>query len=438
MQSRAVNNAPSLAEAFSLPPPQETPAETAAPRMVSLDAWRGFVMFLMMAEIMHLADLGTWLTQKGHAWGEWLRFHTSHVAWSGCSLHDMIQPSFSFLVGTALVFSVDSRRRRGQTGWGMWGHAAWRALVLILLGVWLRSLGADRTNWTFEDTLTQIGLGYLFLFGFGFCSRLVQWIAFGVILGGYWLAFALYTPPADVPPGAVGVPPEWAAEATGQRDWQRPGFASHWDLNQNAAWAADRAIMNWFRGGKVHTVSEPEPWKFNDGGYSTLSFIPTLATMLLGLLAGGTLRADWTLRRRFAWLGIAGAGGLLLGWVLHSTGICPLVKRIWTPAWVLWSGGLCCLMLAAFHAVADVWGCRRLFFPLAVIGMNSIAAYLIAHLCVDIVRGSLLTHFGKDVFTFTTPALEGMPHEIPLGAATLLIWWLMLLWMHRRKIFLRV
>ena len=74
-------------------------------------------------------------------------------------------------------------------------HAGWRALLLILLGVFLRSTGRSQTYWTFEDTLSQIGLGYIFLFLLGFRSVRIQWAAFALLLVGYWAAFALYGDP---------------------------------------------------------------------------------------------------------------------------------------------------------------------------------------------------------------------------------------------------
>ena len=95
-----------------------------------------------------------------------LAVHQSHVEWTGCSVHDMIQPSFSFLVGVALPFSLASRLRRGESSAIVTLHAAWRAFVLI---AWdLPPVDReDRTNYTFEDTLTQIGLGYFPLFLIG-------------------------------------------------------------------------------------------------------------------------------------------------------------------------------------------------------------------------------------------------------------------------------
>src|SRR4029077_14970464 len=163
-------------------------------RIASVDAYRGFVMFLMMAELLHVGRVAQ--AFSGNPVWEFLSFHTSHVEWTGCSLHDLIQPSFSFLVGVALPFSIASRAARGQSFGRMVLHALWRSLLLVLLGIFLRSVGRSQTNFTFEDTLTQIGLGYTFLFLLGYCSRLVQFLVLAAILAGYWGAFALYPLPA--------------------------------------------------------------------------------------------------------------------------------------------------------------------------------------------------------------------------------------------------
>src|SRR5690606_8700365 len=124
-------------------------------RLASIDAFRGTVMFLMMAEVLHLGRMADTFT--GSSFWAFLGHHQSHIDWVGCTIHDLIQPGFSFLVGTALAFSVANRMARGQPFLPMFGHAAWRALLLILLGIFLRSMDSPQTNFTFEDTLTQIG-----------------------------------------------------------------------------------------------------------------------------------------------------------------------------------------------------------------------------------------------------------------------------------------
>ena len=160
-------------------------------RNVAIDAYRGFVMLLMMAEVLRFSEVAK--SFPGNWFWKILSYNQSHVPWAGCSLHDTIQPGFSFLVGVALPYSIASRLAKGKSFGNQLGHAIWRALVLIVLGFFLRSLHQPQTYFTFEDTLTQIGLGYVFLFLLGFVVKEKWlWVALGIILFGYWLAWALY------------------------------------------------------------------------------------------------------------------------------------------------------------------------------------------------------------------------------------------------------
>jgi predicted acyltransferase len=433
-------------------------------RLASIDAYRGLVMFLMMAEVLHLADVSR--RPPGRVW-DFLGHNQTHVhwatlsarelvpgtaeyerraatgAWIEWSLHDMIQPSFSFLVGVALPFSIASRLARGQTFGRMLAHAGWRALLLILLGVFLRSGGHPKTNWTFEDTLSQIGFGYVFLFLLGFCRPRWQWLALLLILAGYWAAFALYPAPGpEFDWKAVGVEPNWA--------YNYQGFASHWNKNSNFAWWFDTHFLNLF--------SREKPFAYNGGGYSTLSFIPTLATMVLGLIAGGWLRKITSAATTTGKLLLAGLGCLALGLALDYFGICPSVKKIWTPAWTLVSGGWCFVALALFFASIDWPGWTSWSFPLRVIGMNSIVAYCMADLRIGntnlggFVASSIKTHTqaliekmgeSKDanIFTKLSELLGGSPStyaDFLAGVVVLLVFWLILFWMYRRKLFVRI
>ena len=359
----------------------QDPVKEPSHRLGSIDAYRGLVMFLMMAEVLRFCDVAR--RAGGSRIWEFLCHHQSHVEWVGCVLHDMIQPSFSFLVGVALPFSLASRLGRGQSRGIMTAHAVWRSLVLVFLGVFLRSVGHSQTRFTFEDTLSQIGLGYTLLFLLGLRSMRVQLIALVVILVGYWGLFAAYPLAGpDFDYSSTGVSANWSHNLS--------GFAAHWNKNTNPAWAFDV----WF----LNMLPRREQFKFNGGGYATLSFIPTLATMIMGLLAGGLLRQDWPAGRKLLWLFLAGIVSTVVGWGLGELGVCPVVKRIWTPSWVLYSGGICFLFLAFFYLVMDVLGVSFWAFPLRVIGANSIAAYCLSHLIEDFITDSLRTHLGRDVF----------------------------------------
>jgi predicted acyltransferase len=388
----------------------------AAIRLTSMDAYRGFVMFLMVAEVLHLSRVAA--AHPNWFWN-FLAHHQTHAEWYGASLHDLIQPSFSFLVGVALPYSIASRQAKGESQSKMFAHAAWRALVLILLGVFLRSVGKLQTNWTFEDTLSQIGMGYLFLFALGFRSTKIVWASLAVVLVGYWLAFVLYPlPPAGFDYTAVGVPADWPYHAS--------GIAAHFNKNSNMAWAFDTWFLNLFR--------RATPFTNNGGGYATLSFIPTLGTMILGLIAGRWMKSELDEKHKLQRLVLAGIAGIALGLALHYSGICPSVKRIWTPSWTIFSGGWCFLLLAGFYGLVDRLGYKRWSFPLVVIGMNSIAIYVLSHLIEKFILASFRIHFGQNVFNVFG---EGYSWLLS-GWAAIIVFWLMLYWMYKKKLFIRI
>ena len=386
-------------------------------RNVAVDAYRGFVMVLMMAEVLEFAHVAR--SFPGNPLWQFLGTQQSHVQWAGMSLHDTIQPGFTFLAGVSLPYSLASRKRKGESFLHMLFHVLWRSLVLIALGIFLRSVGQPITYFTFEDTLTQIGLGYTLAFLIAFLEPRRQWFCLAAILFGYWLAFALYPAPGPgFPWASVGVAPDWHQHLF-------TGFAAHWNKNSNLGWAFDTWFLNLF----------PRTSAFidNAGGYATLSFIPTLGTMLLGLITGRWYRESAP-RIPFRQLLLAGSSLCAAALALHFAGICPIVKRIWTPSWTLFSGGVCIFFLAAFSWIVDVKNQRRLAFPLVVVGTNSLAAYLIASRCNDFVEDSLRTHLSAHLL-----GIFGQPVEpVVLGSFTLLTYWLILYWMYRKKIFIRI
>jgi len=285
------------------------------------------------------------------------------------------------------------------------------------------------TYWTFEDVLSQIGLGYTFAYLLAGTRPRTQMVVAALLLVGYWLAFALYPlPPPGFDYAKVGVPPDWP---------HLQGFAAHWDKNTNLSAAFDQWFLNLF--------PRERPFVYNGGGYLTLSFIPSLATMVLGLLAGGLLRSGQPARRQFYTLLGAGLLGILAGSTLGWMGICPVVKRIWTPSWTLFSAGWASLLLAAFYALIDMRRRRlpnkqseerppRWAFPLVVVGMNSIAMYCLAHLESGFIADTLKTHLGQHWAERVSPVCAPIIEQ----SAILFVLWLACLWMYRRKLFLRI
>ena len=387
-------------------------------RVASVDVYRGFVMLLMMAEVLSLQDVAKALPDS--TFWQFIGFNQSHVAWTWLSLHDMIQPSFTFLVGVVLPYSIASRKNKGASFGNILRHTIKRSFILIFLGIFLRSMHSEQTYWTFEDTLTQIGLGYTFLVLISLYSQRVQIGMLVFILGAYWLAFALYPlPGADFNYTIAGVTANWEHNLS--------GFAAHWNKNTNFAWAFDQWFMNIF--------PRENPFLFNGGGYSTLSFIPTLGTMVLGLLAGNILNSSITASKKLKNFVSYGIGLILLGALFHFAGINPIVKRIWSPAWTIFSGGICFLFLAMFYGLIDMKDRKKGTFFLMVIGVNSIAAYVIADGGMrNVINDSLFIHLGKNFDQVLGPAYA----TLISGGLVLFFEWLILYWMYKKKLFIKI
>jgi predicted acyltransferase len=387
-------------------------------RVASVDVYRGFVMLLMMAEVLSLQDVAKALPDS--KFWQFIGFNQSHVPWTWLSLHDMIQPSFTFLVGVVLPYSIASRKNKGASFGNILSHTVKRSFILIFLGIFLRSMHSEQTYWTFEDTLTQIGLGYTFLVLISLYSQRVQIAMLVFILVAYWLAFALYPlPGADFNYTAAGVTANWEHNLS--------GFAAHWNKNTNFAWAFDQWFMNLF--------PREIPFLYNGGGYSTLSFIPTLGTMVLGLLAGNILNSSIPASKKLNNFALYGIGLILIGAFIHFAGINPIVKRIWTPAWTIFSGGICFLSLAMFYGLIDMKNRKKGTFFLMVIGVNSIAAYVIADGGMrNVINDSLFIHLGKNFDQILGPAYA----TLISGGLVLFFEWLILYWMYKKKLFIKI
>ena len=417
--------------------PKKAPVVTdsSSPRLVSLDAYRGLIMMALAASGFGIAQLARlpesapiWTVFDYKIWQQ-IGFHFTHPEWAsdfqtmGVAFWDLIQPAFMFMVGVSMPYSYSRREEQGSSGPGMFFHAVCRAVILVLLGVFLQSQNTDKTNWVFVNVLSQIGLGYVFLY---LCLRrkfVVQLIIFVLILGGYWGYFKTYTPAEDYDYASVSAAPATVYEGN---------FAS-WSKNANAAHEFDVWFLNQF----------PQPgdsdFTHNGGGYLTLNFVPSIATMLLGLMAGQLLRTPRSWWKKTGSLILA--GGVCMGLaILAGEFACPIVKRIWTPSWVLFSGAYVLWMLAVFYFLFDVLPFRWLAFPLAIVGMNSIAMYLMGQMMRPWTIRVVRTHFAETIETVANVPL--FDHQwyghIAYPTAAFLVFWLIALWLYRNRYFIRI
>ncbi len=401
----------------------DSPAPAASARLLSLDAYRGLIMVSLAFNGFGLAATARNHLKTDPDSGLWraIYYQFEHVDWTGGGYWDLIQPSFMFMVGVSMAYSYVRRQAEGQSWARMFGHACWRGVALALLGIFLISNSRPSTEWSLMNVLTQIGLGYPFLFLLWGRSVRTHAIAAAALLLGTWLLYVLW-PTRGIDP-AQGAPQVGVTAAWAKQNLAEVGPA--WHKNANAGHAIDLWLLN--------LLPRREPFTFNGGGYQTVNFIPSLATMLFGLMCGELLRSSRAARDKLRLLLIAGFAGIAAGLLWQALG-CPLVKRIWTPSWALWSTGCCCLILGGLYGLIDVAGWRRWTFPLVVVGMNSIAIYAMGMLLKPWTAKTLQTHLGADLFQLlgsaNSPALQ--------ATLTGLVFWLICLWMYRRRIFLRI
>jgi heparan-alpha-glucosaminide N-acetyltransferase len=406
-----------------------TPIRSNLPnRLLSLDVFRGLIMCTLASGGLALAATSRKLgyrpeaevtTVGGQIW-QWLAFHNSHPFWNsqfyvlGCSYWDLIQPSFMFMVGVAMPFSYASRRKRGDSPRKLTTHAFVRAVVLIALGVFLqtRNSGLD-SNRLLTNVLSQIGLGYFFVFLLlGRGARIQIGIA-ALVLAGYWAWFIQHPVPDPLPKAAAESISDLSAP-------QR--FAEHFALNTNPAAEFDVQLFNLLPHRKPHPA--------HPAGYVTLNFIPSAVTMLLGVLAGALLRSRRDENQKVRLLLVGGLVCMLVAVALSFT-LCPVVKKIWTPAWTLYSGAWVLWMLAALYWVIDVRGWKAWTFPLVIVGMNSLAMYLMGMSLKGWVSGRFKAYLGDQIFAGPYgPTFEAM--------AVFVVFWLVCLYLYRSKIFFRI
>jgi predicted acyltransferase len=385
-------------------------ATTATNRLASLDVYRGFVMMALATEGYIPAIAGKF--PDSSFWQEMGR-QFAHVQWEGGVFWDLIQPSFMFIVGVAMAYSYYSRRRKGDNAWKIAAHVLYRAAVLVGLGLLLVSMPYQRTNFEFTDILSQIGLAYPFAYLLvGRTARVQLAVAAGILIV-YWLAFYLYLLPS----------PNFDYSSLGIQDLGKrfEGLYAHWNRYTNFADAFDRWFLNLF--------PRSAPFLHDPLGLATLNFVPSIVTLLSGIMAGELLRGPRQPTEKFLRLCVSGLGCLVAGLILGYT-VCPIIKAIWTPSWVLVSAGFTFFLLALFYWITEIKGFVGLMFPLIVVGMNSLAMYLMIRLS----REWLWRTVGLHLVNF-----RELKHIWPVEAATVaLAMWLVCFWMYRRKIFIRL
>ena len=304
------------------------PNSTISQRLLSLDFLRGLIMVLLMMDSTGVYDYLYEHTEPGFLNRVLEQF--VHHPWNGLRFWDLIQPSFMFMAGTAMAFSLQRQQEQGIP----WGQSFKKALKrsgwLFFWGV--LDYAVRKTGLSFElwDVLTQLSFTTLLAF------LIFRWKLSAQVLvciGLLLLTEMLY------------------------RFSNIPGFDQPFTDQHNFGNYMDLALMN----------------KINRGGWVAINCIPTAVHTIAGALTGKLLLlGNNKIKTMLFWA----AGCLILGYGLDMAGITPIIKRIATSSFVLASGGWCLLFLALSYWWIDIKNHKNAMQLFLIFGMNSIFIYL--------------------------------------------------------------
>jgi predicted acyltransferase len=370
----------------------------ASTRLLSLDVFRGATIAAMIL-VNNAGD------EPSSYWP------LKHAEWNGWTPTDLIFPFFLFIVGVAMVFSLDSRLKRGDTRQRLLQHILWRGAILFALGMFLNGFPNQYhlTSWRVYGVLQRIAICYVITAMLALWTHRRGWItAVVVCLAGYWLLMRF------VPVPGFGLP---------GRD------VLFLDPDRNlAAWLDRKLLM----GHLYNTTRDPE---------GVISTIPALATSLLGLLTGNWLRSAHAAKTKAAGMVLSGILAVALGEILNIW--FPINKNLWTPSFVILTAGVALICLAVCYWIVDVQQWRGFWtVPFMVFGKNAIAAYVFAEVishCLDKMQAGPGLSWQDVIYQscfepLASPANASLLYAICCVAMCFLAMWLL----YRKGIFLKV
>jgi predicted acyltransferase len=403
----------SATRTVSAPDPLVSPVSPSK-RYLAVDLLRGLTIAFMILVNDNGSERAFWALK--------------HAEWNGFTPTDLVFPTFLFLVGASIVFSTESRLARGVTRAALFAHTMRRAVIILLLGFVVNSAPFFHlSSLRYYGVLPRIAVCYLII------ASLYIWIRrpagsaagqptiadkVGILVGclvGYYLLMRFVPVPGFGMPGR-DVP-----------------FLDH-DGNL-VAWL-DRQIFSAKH--LYEGTRDPE---------GLLSTIPALGTTLIGVLTGLFLRSSTrpekqrTDSRKALGLAVAGVSGVVLGLLWNPW--FPLNKKLWTSSFVLYAAGWSLLILAAFWFLVQVRGYRRGTWPLLVFGTNAIAAYVLSELMAACL-GNVRVGAHSNVLRWTAERIAAlMPSYPALGSLAysllyVLVCWLIVLPLYRKKIFIKI
>lgn len=375
-------------------------------RLLSLDAFRGLCMLGMI-----LVDYP----------GDWDNKYKPfiHASWNGFTLADLIFPSFIFIVGVAMMFSLAKRKEKCDSHSSIIKQVLKRAMILVVLGLISNAFLDSEPIYSWK-TLRIMGVLQRIAIVYVICSfiylklgtKKLAWIG-GTILLAYWGIMTLIPVPGFGMPDIHIIPSE-------------EGIA-------NLSVWLDSTVLG------SHIAEWNKPFD-NEG---ILSTVPAIVTCILGMLVGTFLKTDKTPNTKIGWMFLAGVVLLMLGKIWNIW--FPINKLLWSSSFVLYAGGWSILILAALYWIIDIKGYKKWSKPLQVFGKNAILVFTTA-LCFQGAYWRIQVPFNGETTPFRwalyaqvfKPLLnDPLKTSILYTFAVILFWYAVSAFLDKKKIYLR-
>jgi predicted acyltransferase len=361
-------------------------AQPAAPRLISLDVFRGATMALMVL----VNDPG----DGAHTYGP-----LQHSDWNGWTLTDTVFPAFLWIVGVAITLSLGKRLAAGAARRLLFMQVLRRAAILYVLGLIVYAYPFNLSTQRWLGVLQRIAICYLIAsviyLTSGVRGQLI-WIV--SLLVSYWIVMKL-----------VPVPGYGAGDLS---------------VGHNLANYVDKIVLG------RHNYAGTKDWD-PEGIVSTL---PSVATALFGIMAGHILRLRRQLSERTTWLFLCGSVLIAAGLIMDIW--LPINKKLWTSSFSVFMAGLDFVVFAICLWLVDGCGYKRAVKPLVIMGMNAITVYMISEL-LDEALSAL--HWRDRLFhAVFTPLASPYNASLLYALAYTFLLWLVAYGMYRRGWFWRV
>ena len=358
-------------------------------RVLSVDFFRGFTMFLLAGEASGIYEL---FGKYDSGFMQFMGSQLSHHEWHGLHFWDLIQPFFMFIVGVSIPFAVANRIKKGDSKRTITRHALTRSFLLLFLGWALYFVGAGHLVFRFQNVLAQLSVTYIVAFLIRNKSFRFQLIFTLIILLLIDLAYRFF--PVE-------------------------GF--------NHPWVNFENLGAWFNN-KIEGVDKASEW-------ATLNFVSTTAHTVWGVLCGKLLMSDRPPIKKIQLLFIAGISALVIGFSLDMLNITPIIKKIATSSFVFASGGWAILALCFSYWLIDV---KRLFIRgskmFVIVGMNSIFIYMFFSIGGAGLIARIIDPFSKLLFSWGGDLTVEMITSAGVWASL----WYLCYWLYNNKLFIKI